>query len=90
MSKLSNDLLPIYRFELDNGGNEVARIDEPSGTTCPYAVVFKKPLNKVAIEGSLDLLPSVKYWECRDPHYPNEAGYYSETTRHALAGPIAQ
>lgn len=87
MSKLSQDLLPIYQLELERG-NEVERVDEPAGTNCPYAVVFKKPLHKAEIEEMLDLSPSVKYWESRDPHYSKEAGYRSETTRHAIAGPI--
>ncbi len=88
MSTLSHDLFPIYQFELDRG-NEVERVDEPAGTNCPYAVVLKKPLHKGEIERTLDLLPSVKYWESRDPHYPKEAGYRSETTGHSIAGPIA-
>jgi len=87
MSKLSQDLLPIYQLELDKG-NEVARVDEPAGTKCPYAVVFKNPLHKAEIESELELPASVKYWESRDSHYPTEAGYYSEATRHAIAGPI--
>jgi hypothetical protein len=87
MSKLSEDLRPIYQFELDRG-NEVVRVDKPAGTNCPYAVVFKNPLHKKGIEAELDLPASVEYWESRDPHYPKEAGYYSETTKHSVAGPI--
>lgn len=87
MSKLSQDLLPIYQLELDKG-NEVERVDEPAGTECPYAVMFKKPLHKKEIESELHLSESVKYWESRDWHYEKRAGYYSETTRHAIAGPI--
>ena len=87
MIKLSEDLLPIYKLELEKG-NEVKRIDEPAGTKCPYAVIFKRPLHKTEIESELALLPSVRYWESRDPHYPKEAGFLSEETRHAIAGPI--
>jgi len=87
MPNLSQDLLPIYQLELARG-NEVARVDEPAGTKCPYAVVFKGALHKDEIERELELSSSVKYWESRDPHYPQEAGYYSEATGHAVSGPI--
>ena len=52
--KLSEDLLPIYRLELQLN-NEVVRIDEPAGSTCPYAVIFKLPLHKRQIEMELQL-----------------------------------
>ena len=87
MPRLSEDLLPIYQLELDRG-NEIARIDEPAGTECPYAVMFKMPLHRREIESELKLAASVKYWESRDWHYETSAGYFSETTRHAVAGPI--
>lgn len=87
MTRLSDDLRPIYELEI-NLGNEVAGIAEPAGTECPYAVIFKNPLHKARIDSELRLAPSVSYWESRDPHYPIEAGYLSETTRHAIAGPI--
>lgn len=87
MSKLSQDLVPIYCLELELG-NEVVRIDEPAGTKCPYAVVFGRPLHKREIEMQLKLPRSVRYWECRDPHYAKEAGYLSEVTRHGIAGPL--
>ncbi len=87
MPKLSHDLLPIYQLELAMG-NEVARVDEPAGTKCPYALVFKRALHKAEIERELELSSSVKYWESRDRHYPQEAGYYSEATGHAVLGPI--
>jgi hypothetical protein len=87
MTKLSADLLPIYELELSRG-NEIARIDEPAGTKCPYAVVFKRPLNKTAIEAQLVLSPAVQYWESRDSQYGTEAGFYSEDSRHVIAGPL--
>jgi hypothetical protein len=87
MSKLSHDLWSIYQLELDKG-NEVASINEPAGTKCPYAVVFARPLHKAEIETELNLSPFVKYWESRDSHYPKEAGFYSEVSGHAIAGPI--
>lgn len=87
MTKLSEDLLPIYRLEL-RLGNEVVRIDEPAGSTCPYAVIFKTPLHKRQLETQLDLARSVEYVESRDPHYPKEAGYVSKLTGHVVAGPL--
>jgi hypothetical protein len=87
MLKLSQDLLPLYQLEL-NRGNEVKRVDEPAGTECPYGVIFKEPLHKQEIESELCLVESVKYWESRDWHYEEQAQYYSEKTRHAIAGPI--
>src|SRR5438034_997583 len=44
MATLSRDLQQIFDLELAEG-NEVARIDEPAGTTCPYAIIFKNPLH---------------------------------------------
>jgi hypothetical protein len=89
MLKLSNDLLPIYELELARG-NDVVRIDEPAGTNCPYAVIFRRPLHRDAIENELALPPSIQYWESRDAHYAREAGFYSEETRHVIAGPLAE
>ena len=63
-------------------------LDSKLGTGCPYAIVFKKALQKEVIENELRLPASVKYWESRDPHYPKEAGYFSDVSRHAIAGPI--
>jgi hypothetical protein len=65
-TKLSEDLLPIYKLELDRG-NEVAGVDEPAGTKCPYAVVFKKPLHKTEIEAELVLSPTVRFWDYMIP-----------------------
>lgn len=87
MTKLSKDLIPIYNLELDRG-NEIARIDEPAGSKCPYAMIFKRPLHKNEIESELDLPKSIRYWECHDAHYEKEAGYVSDETRHIVAGPL--
>lgn len=87
MIKLSKDLLPIYELELDRG-NEVARVDEPAGSNCPYAIVFKRPLHKGAVESELDLSKSIRCWECHDDHYEKEAGYVSDETRHIVSGPL--
>lgn len=87
MTKLSSDLLPIYELEL-SCGNEIERVDEPAGTDCPYAVVFKYPLHKMEIESTLYLVPSVRYWQSRDLHYDASAGYVSDTSKHAIAGPV--
>jgi hypothetical protein len=69
-------------------GNEVACVDEPAGTECPYQVLFKDALHKKEIESELQLPPSVLYWECRDPHYAIEAGYFSDVSKHSVAGPL--
>ncbi len=87
VTKLSEDLLPIYRLELEKG-NFVERVDEPAGSNCPYAIIFGRPLHKKEIETRLGLSPEVEYRECHDCHYPLEAGYYSKASRHAIAGPI--
>lgn len=87
MTSLAADLQLIYDLEL-RLGNQVAHVAEPAGTACPYAVAFKHPLHKAHIDRELLLPPSVKYWESHDTHYPIEAGYQCETTRHTIAGPI--
>src|ERR1700730_15021851 len=87
MTKLSPALEPIYDLELAQG-NEVDRVDEPAGSECPYAVIFKYPLHFDVIEQRLVLPRSVVRRESRDQHYPIEAGYKCETTEHVVAGPI--
>ncbi len=87
MTKLSRDLAPIYNLEL-RMGNEVARVDEPAGSECPFAIIFQNALHKTEIERDLQLPASVRYWECRDAHYPIEAGYSSDVSKHAVAGPL--
>jgi hypothetical protein len=87
MTTLSKDLQPIYQLELESG-NEVARIDEPAGTECPYAVIFKHPLHRTRIDAELQLSTSVKYWESRHPYYPMEAGFRSDISGHSVAGPL--
>jgi len=87
MTRLSSDLQPIYSLEIARG-NEVSHIEEPAGTTCPYAVVFKQPLAKARIMAELQLPAHVRFWESRDPHYAIEAGFYSDVSRHSIAGPI--
>jgi len=86
MARLSQYLLPIFQLEVSLG-NEVERIDEPAGTECPYAVIFKRPLHKKEIEDEIHLAASVKYWESHDCHYETGAGYYCEVTKHSISGP---
>lgn len=87
IESLSDDLLPIYRLEI-GFGNEVARIDEPAGSACPLAVIFRQPLHVNEIAKALTLPPSIGYWESRDGHYSMEAGYACAKTGHAIAGPL--
>ena len=85
--KLAPNLQAIYDLELSQG-NSVIRVDEPAGDRCPLAVIFKNPLQKAKIESTLSLPPTVRWWECRDPHYPIEGGYGCCETGHAIAGPL--
>ncbi|WP_254512567.1 hypothetical protein [Anatilimnocola floriformis] len=89
MTTLSADLQPIYDLEIARG-NVVSHIEEPAGSTCPYAVVFKLPLAKERILAELTLDAHVRYWESRDPHYSIEAGFYSDASHHSIAGPIPE
>jgi hypothetical protein len=84
---LSPDLKPIYELELTLG-NSFSHVLEPAGTECPFAVVMKQPLNFGAIEARLILPPTVERWECDDPHYEQQAGYWCARTRHTVSGPI--
>jgi len=85
--KLAPNLQEIYDLELSLG-NRVVRVDEPGGDRCPLAIIFKNPLHKAKIETTLSLSPTVKWWECRDPHYSIEGGYGCDETGHAIAGPL--
>ena len=87
MIKLSKDLLPIYELELALG-NELDRIDEPAGSKCPYAIVFKYPLHKREIDSTLILTSHVRYGETHDSHYGLDTHYFSDESRHAVIGPL--
>ncbi len=84
--QLSTSLKPIYDLELSLG-NEVIRVDEPAGSACPFAVVFRLPLHIDEIGSQLELPETVKLWESDDPHYAIERGYVCEESRHAISGP---
>ena len=84
---LSKNLSAILEFELARG-NKVVRVDRPAGSRCPLAVIFARPLDLVGYKRSYGLPANVDTWENRDRHYPVEAGYICERTRHALAGPL--
>lgn len=86
MDRLSVNLRPLYYLELALG-NEVLRVDEPAGTDCPLAVVFRDPLHFREAELVLDLSPAVESWACSDPHYGREAGFVCRETHHGLVGP---
>jgi hypothetical protein len=84
---LSTKLQQALQFELERG-NSIERIEQPAGTKCPLAVVLAKPLDIAGFKSAHGLPPGVETWESRDRHYPVQAGYVCERTRHALAGPI--
>jgi len=84
---LSKALQVILDFELARG-NTIVRIDQPAGTHCPLAVVLLKPLNIAGLKAAHSLPATVDTWENRDSHYPLEAGYVCEQSRHAIAGPL--
>lgn len=85
--KLAPNLQAIYDLELSLG-NSLDRVEEPAGDRCPLAIIFKRPMHKARIESTLSLPSIVKWWECRDPHYPIQGGYACEETHHAIAGPL--
>jgi hypothetical protein len=84
---LAKSLQGALDFELARG-NTVVRIDRPAGSRCPLAVILARPLAIALFKASNGLPDGVGTWENRDSHYPLEAGYICERTRHALAGPL--
>lgn len=85
--QLCADLRPICDFEIAKG-NLVAGVAAPVGTKCAYAVSFAEPLAFIGTPAAENLPAHVQYWECRDPHYEIEAGYFCSTHKHSIAGPI--
>lgn len=88
MQTLSKDLQPIYHYELSKG-NQVLRVDEPAGTNCPLAIIFKFRLHFEEIANNLRFSPSIEKYENYDRHYPLEAGFFDKINRHIVAGPIS-
>lgn len=88
MTRLSPSLKPIFDLELKKG-NEVLRIDEPAGSNCPYAIIFKFPLHFQEIKDLVHPLPNVEEWENKDPHYPLERGFFCNESHHSIAGPTS-
>jgi hypothetical protein len=88
-SRLSPALQPIFEFELTKG-NEVARVDEPGGSKCPLAVLFKYPLHKEEIAVKWQPLLHVEWIEITGPYYTpdGEGGYMCTETGHAIIGPM--
>ena len=83
---LSVSLAQVVAFELARG-NSIARIDQPAGSRCPLAVIFARPLDTRGYAAG-SLVEGISTWENHDGHYPLEAGYMCERTRHAVAGPL--
>jgi hypothetical protein len=84
---LSKSLQAILEFELARG-NTIVRVDQPAGSRCPLAVVLLRPLNIDSFKAAHRLPANVGTWENHDSHYPLEAGYVCEQTRHAISGPL--
>ena len=87
MRRLSQDLQLIYDLEI-RLGNQVESVDEPAGSTCPFAVNFRDRLHTTEISGQISLPESVNYFENHDNHYPLQNGYQSTITGHVVAGPL--
>lgn len=85
--QLCADLRPIYDFELAHG-NYVTGVAAPAGMKCDYAVSFAEPLHFIGTPAAENLPATVEYWECCDPHYEIEAGYFCHKHQHSIAGPI--
>ena len=85
--KISTHLQPIYDLELSLG-NSVVQIEEPAGSTCPLAIIFKNPLHRAEIESKVRIPPSVHWLESRDEHYSRdgEGAYKCDETGHAMIG----
>ena len=84
---LSQKLKAILAFELTRG-NAVVRVDRPAGSTCPLAVILLRRLDFRGYKAKHHLPDNVEIWESRDPHYPFEAGYFCNETRHSITGPL--
>jgi len=86
--KLCSHLRPLYEAELSQA-NAVLRVDEPAGSRCPLAVVFKEPLHREVVENSVAIAPVVRWVESGDRHYEAEgtAGYLCEESRQYVYGP---
>lgn len=87
IESLSHALKIIYDYEI-NQGNVVERVDEPAGTLCPLAIVFKKRLYFIGSNEEKQLVKSIAFWMCSDPHYPMQSGYRDETSAHVICGPL--
>lgn len=86
IGRLSDSLRPIYDLEM-RLGNRVVRVDDHAWTECVLAIVFADPLHATEIAAALDLPARVTAWDCTDPHYELQSGYYCKASRHSLAGP---
>ena len=85
--ELSESLRGVLEFEIARG-NSIVRVDRPAGSRCPLAVIFAQSLDFSGFNATNGLPSGVDTWENRDSHYPLEAGYMCERTRHAVAGPL--
>ncbi len=56
-----NELKQIYTIELSLG-NEVKHIDEPAGTSCPLAIIFKDMLHFEQLKEQITLSDNIEFW----------------------------
>jgi len=86
MKTISEELKQIIELELKLG-NLIERIDEPAGSQCPKAIIFKNKLHLDKIR-RLKLSADIKFWENHDAHYPLECGFNSTSTKETIVGPL--
>lgn len=87
IDKLSAALRPAYELELSLG-NRVQDVRDGQWDKCSLEILFAHALHFGRIREQLDLPKTVFTWECRDPHYPKEAGLKCRETTHSLTGPL--
>lgn len=86
VSGLAEELRDILGHEVARG-NVIARVDRPTGSHCPLAVVLAQMLDFAGYRVQHSLSPTVSTRQNCDAHYPLKAACICKRTRHALVGP---